>query len=447
MKTTILKFAGFAIAILFFVACDGDDDANLPNPDGGGGEEPVTFADFEDEWVRLSLIRDSKIEVMQASKEQIIGSVDTGIPQGARYYPTNSGRYLTVVNSGANEVTFFDTGVVNHTDHGHQNQVRWLDRTVQAAEPTHFTSVNGNIVIFNDGDGSITYVEEDRLRLPESAYNPKTMQLENTVAHHGVGIALNNGKFAVTFQSDNPLPDYDWGPQMVKYVTSDGAVIDDNKGVLVKGIHGSANNGRYGAFGSTEGVIIVDEQDNIDLIPNIDGLSAERFFWIANLKSHENSKLFYGRANNLGIYTIDPEQKSMSLLYEGEDVKNNMFSFHGEYYLIHTNDNRIRVYDANTSNLIAERIVEMANIPDSPITSAKYANSEITKLKQQEQESPVLVCSDKYLYVLAPNRTDIKVLSITDLKHVHTIKLESPVQSIAKNGFSTVGEPNPDHNH
>ncbi len=437
MKKVNLKFVGLACIMLFFTACSNDDDTTTNDPDGGNGEEPITFADLEDEWVRLSLIQENKIEVMQAAKEEMIGSVDTGLPQGSRYYSSNSGRYLTVVNSGANEVTFFDTGVVNHADHGHQNQVRWLDVSLQTAVPVHYTGVNGNIVIFNDGDGSISYVEEKQLTLP--AYTPKTMQLENTKGHHGVGIRLNSEKFAVTFQSDVPPNGYDWGPQMVKYVTSEGTVIDDNGGVVVEGIHGSANNGRYGGFGSTDGVIIVDEKDNIDLISNIgDSLRAESGYWIGTLKSHAKSQLFYGRARNLGVYTIDPEQKSMSLLYEGGNVENDMFSFNGEYYLLHTNDNRIRVYDANTSNLITERVVEMANIPDSPITSAKFVNPEIAKLQQQEQESPVLVCSDKYLYVLAPNRTDIKVLSIADLKHVHTIRLENAVQGIAKNGFTVV---------
>ena len=126
----------------------------------------------------------------------------------------------------------------------------------------------------------------------------------------------------------------------------------------------------------------------------------------------------------------------MSLLYEGSNVENDMFSFNGEFYLLHTDDGRIRVYDANTSNLVTERVVEMAEIPDSPITSGRLASSEVAKLQQLEEESPVLVCSDKYLYVLAPNRTDIKVLSIADLTHVHTIKLENAVESIAKNGFT-----------
>ncbi|UOY08733.1 hypothetical protein L0P88_09310 [Muricauda sp. SCSIO 64092] len=440
MKQSIFKLSLFFLAMASFIACSDDDSAPIVDDD------PVSFAELEDEWVRLTLLQEDKIETMQAASEEIIGFVDTGLPQGSRYYSSNSGRYLTVINTGANETRFFDTGVVNHVDHGHQNQVRWLDLTLQTSVPVHYTSVNGNIVIFNDGDGSITYVEEEQLELP--AYTPMTMRLENTVGHHGVGIRLDSGKFAVTFQSDT-APDDERLPQMVKYVTSDGTVIDDNGGVVVGRIHGSANNGSYGAFGSTDGVIVVDNQDNIDLIPNSDdSLRNERGFWIGTLKSHENSELFYGRASNLGIYTINPEQKSMSLLYEGGNVENDMFSFNGEFYLLHTDDGRIRVYDANTSDLITERVVEMADIPDSPITTAKSANSEMAQLQQeQEQESPVLICSDKFLYVLAPNRTQIKVLEIDELKHVHTIELDTPVQSIVKNGFSIEGEQHGDHNH
>ena len=50
-----------------------------------------------------------------------------------------------------------------------------------------------------------------------------------------------------------------------------------------------------------------------------------------------------------------------------------------------------RGYDANTSNLVAERAVEMANIPGSPVISARSAGSEVAQLRQPGEESPALV--------------------------------------------------------
>ncbi len=64
-----------------------------------------------------------------------------------------------------------------------------------------------------------------------------------------------------------------------------------------------------------------------------------------------------------------------------------------------------------------------------------------------EEPSPILVCSDKFLYVLAPNRIQIKVLEIKSLEHVHTIELSSPINSIMKNGFSIEGDQNPEYEH
>ena len=116
MEKVIYKFLVVIGLASVFVACEDNDD-------GTEVDEPTSFADIEDEWVRLSLIHENGIEVMQAANEQILGSVDTGMPEGARYYSTNSGRYLTVINRGENETRFFDTGVINHEDHGHQHPV------------------------------------------------------------------------------------------------------------------------------------------------------------------------------------------------------------------------------------------------------------------------------------------------------------------------------------
>ena len=44
-------------------------------------------------------------------------------------------------------------------------------------------------------------------------------------------------------------------------------------------------------------------------------------------------------------------------------------------------DVRARGYDANTSNLVTERVVEKANIPGFPVISARSAGSEVAQLR------------------------------------------------------------------
>ncbi len=413
------------LLVLLASACNPDDDE-------GGLDEPNTTVDFselESEWVRLTLMHDNQIAVLQTSTGEIVDSVDVPLPEGARYYTSNSGRYLVVTDRDNNQLRFFDSGVINHEEHGHQQKVGWLDITVDAPLPTHYASTGGEIVIFNDGDGSITHVTEAQLELP--AYEPTVLTFP-TVAHHGAGFRLASGQFVTTFKNTDEPGGI---PQMVKYLDADGTLIDDNGGVEVEGIHGDATNGTYGVFGSTDGVILVDGENNIDLIPNLEGMNAERGYWIGTLKGHDNTPVFYARAGSLGSYLVDPKAKSMAPVYLGDDIVGDMLSFNGDYYIVHTSDNRIRVYDATDGSPVTERVVEMVNIPD---LATGEPTTPVDDLDDMDEDDPVLVASDKHLYILSPNRVDIKVLSISDLKHVHTIRLDEPVESIAKNGFTKV---------
>lgn len=419
-KISILWWPVLLLTLLA-TACDADDEELVVSEED--------FATMESEWVRLTLLEDDQIKLLQANTGQVLDSVSVPLAAGARYYTSNSGRYLTVTERNDNRLRFFDSGVINHEDHGHQQRVGWLGITVDAPLPTHYASTGGHAVIFNDGDGSITHVNEAQLELP--SYEPRVITFP-TVAHHGAGFRLDNGRFAITFKNTDEPGGI---PQMVKYLDAQGSVSDENGGVVVAGIHGDATNGKYGVFGSTDGVILVDGQ-RIDLIPNDTALlSPARGFWIGTLKGHDKTPTFFGRAGSVGSFLIDPVAKSMKPVYLGDDIVGDMLSFDGAHYIIHTKDRRIRVYDATTGTLLNERVVEMANIP---VLNTGLVPSPVVDLDNMDLPDPVLVATDRHLYILSPNRVDIKVLSIDDLKHVHTIRLNAPVKSIAKNGFTEV---------
>ncbi len=452
MKRSNFKFYVLAASLALFTACSDDeidvviDDEVIeepapeePAPEEPAPEEPLTFQDMESDWVRLTIMTEGNLDVMRADTGEIKYSVASTLAEGERYYMSNSGRYQIAVDRAGGKVRFFDSGIVNHDDHGHEYEAKWANAELTSVLPTHFASSGGHILIFNDGDGSISYINEAQLEIP--SYQPETFQLQGTVAHHGAGFRLDNGMFVATFKNTNEPGGI---PQMVKFIESDGTVIEDNGGVEVVGIHGDAVNGQFGIFGSTDGIILVDNQSNIDLIPNIDGLNGESGNWIGTVKGHDKSNLFFGRSRNFGVFMIDPSTKSMSNIYAGADVANAMFSFDGDYFLVHTTDNRVLVFDGKTGSAITDRTVEMANIPS---LAAKSAKSEMESLSAMEELSPVLVSATKFLYVLAPNRAQIKVLKIDTLEHVHTIELDVPVMSIMKNGFYIEGEQHGEHDH
>jgi len=442
MKTTVLKFLSLIILLNFMVACNDDMDDVADDVDDHDHDDEVTFADMESDWVRLSLMHHDEIDVMQPNNGEIHASVDGELVEGARYYTSNSGRYLISIDRAGGALRFFDSGVEKHDDHGHEHTPRWLDLEVNTLLPTHYASSKGHVVIFNDGDGSITHINEAQLEIP--TYSPVSYTFENTVAHHGAGFRLENGQFVTTFKNNDEPGGL---PQMVKFVESNGTVIDDNGGVEVGGIHGDAVNGHYGIFGSTDGVILVDDEGEISLIENTGDLNSESGNWLGTLKGHDNSEMFFARSRNVGVFMIDPENKSMTQIYAGSDVVGDMFSFDGEYYIVHTSDNRIRVFDAHDGDELANRVVEMADIPEAHGHDHRSALSEIEILRQMDDPDPVLVCSDKFLYVLSTNRTQVKILEIDDLHHVHTIELDHAVEGMMKNGFSIEGDHDHDHDH
>ncbi len=423
MKRKFLTLPTLLLAVAFMTSCDDNADIIID-------DEPTKFSDRESEWVRLSLIENGKIVIMQPNTGEMHATVEGPLVDGARYYTSNSGRYLTSIERDENTLRFFDSGIKNLEDRGQVSAAKWLDVRVEAPLPTHYASSEGHIVIFNDGDGSITHIDEAQLDVP--SYRPRIFAFENTVAHHGAGFRLRNGKFAVTFKNNDEPGGI---PQMVKFVDANGIVIDDNGGVEVAGIHGDAVNGKYGVFGSTDGVIVVDDQGNINLIENVEGLKAESGNWLGTLKGHDNSDLFFGRARKLGVFKINPITKTINNVYAGGDVLADMFSSDGKYYVVHTADNKVRTFDGITGSELASRTVEMAEIPELPQENSRVLDN----LMAMEEPSPVLVCSEDFLYVLAPNRTQIKVLEIKSLTHVHTIELPSAVESMMKNGFSLKG--------
>lgn len=170
MKKSNLKFYALATTMALFVACSDDDndliieDEVIEDPVVDLPEETaLTFKDMESDWVRLTLMSENKLDIMQADSGEIMYTVAGPLVEGARYYMSNSGRYQSVVERNEGNVRFFDSGIVNHEDHGHEYESKWANAELKSVLPTHLTSSGGHIVVFNDGDGSISYVNEAQL--------------------------------------------------------------------------------------------------------------------------------------------------------------------------------------------------------------------------------------------------------------------------------------------
>jgi hypothetical protein len=411
--------------------------ASCEEEEGINPEAEETFADLESEWIRLATVTgDNQISIMKPTTGETTYEVSGTLTEGARYYRSGTGRYLVSVERAQNQVRFFDSGIELHDDHGHEYQALWLDRTLSSPTPTHFSALEEDMIIFNDGDGSILHVEERRLEF--DAYSPSTIPVADQ--HHGAAVKMEHGLFAVTFR-DPSLDDI--LPQMVKLVDEQGQVVAEDNEVRVGRIHGNASNGDYAGFGSTDGILVVNTSNEFSLIPNIEGLNNESGNWIGTLKGHKELDVFYGWARSKGLYRIDPEAGTMTSFYEGEDVKSFFFSQNGEYLVLHKDNDDIVVYDAYDGDMMTEAPVSLAQDADA-YNARKGYKSEVETLRAMNEPERVLGVSGEFLYTLEPSRNQVKIFDLHDMEEVESILLDSPVDNFFVMGFVLDGH---DHDH
>ncbi|WP_375582103.1 hypothetical protein [Cyclobacterium xiamenense] len=371
----------FLSASVCFYSCD-NDPLEVSEPE-------LSFSERESPYFRV-IGWDDTGQVFEVSpSEEEKEALDLApVLLESNNYISSSMRYLVSVERADGKVRILDSGMEDHGDHGHAYPARWLNHTFEAPLPTHFSSTNGQIIIFNDGDGSILWIREASLANPTNA---ATMIMpENMTAHHGAATWLKSNLLAVSFKVagvPGPLP------QQVKLMNEDGEIVHENPDLQVGGIHGDASNGDYALFGSTDGVVVADSQGSISLLPNDASLNSESGNWLGTIKGNDRLQVFYGRSRNKGVYRIDPQAKSMVAVYEGADIQEFAINPSGKFLLIQTTDGKLLVYDAPTGLLL----VEQASI---------------------SAEAFGMVASEELLYILPSEASTVQVF---DLERMHPL--------------------------
>lgn len=408
------------LAFLAF-ACQEDEDPVQPQP---------TFENQESEWIRIAAWDASgRFSMMNPLSGNVVTPSVNAFAEGSRNHVSPTGQYITSIERAAGVVRFFDTGIVNHEDHGHEYDIRWLGATAEAPLPTHYSSTWGNIVIFNDGDGSITWAREAVMETP--SFQPVVLADLGNEIHHGAATWLNGNKFAVTYKN----PDVPGAlPQTIKLLDRDKKVLAENESVSVTGIHGDASNGVYAIFGGTTGVLVASSSDQLFKIDNIEPLASSSGDWMGTIKAHDANGLFYGWSRNKGVFAIDPGSQSMRNVYAGDDVAGFFFSADGSKLIIQRSSNEVLVLDASSGSTVAQAAIPVAMTEDF---NARKSMDEFEVYRLMNENPPVLTSSEKYLYVLRPSRTAVDVLDLNDLATVKTMELSESASTIMRVGFQT----------
>ncbi|WP_163400818.1 hypothetical protein [Flavobacterium fluviatile] len=287
MKNKFHKLLFLFALSLFAISCSNDDD-NHDDHEHDTSEEHT--------FIRI-LLSDEKTTQLTLfdPHEDKISSFTAKFPKSA-LYTTESGRFAGIVHRDNNFVETFDSGLEMHGDHVDVDDVpKFGILTGSGLKPTHFKSKIGEILTFNDGDGTLSVGKEGDVHKAGATFKIINAGL---LAHHGAMATFTNGTYAIT-EKDNSVTGS--LPEKVKIIDNTGKTLFDAK-IVTKGIHGNASDGVYAVFGSASGILVVESNGNQKLIDHPADFGTA---WFGSILETASAGKFIGYTAAKGAYLID----------------------------------------------------------------------------------------------------------------------------------------------
>ncbi|MGY2131159.1 YncE family protein [Hymenobacter sp. HD11105] len=309
---------------------------------------------------------------------------------GSAVYPAGSGRFAAVVNSTNSLVEFFDTGIEAHDDHVHiKGTPKWALTRSTAPRPSHVVASHNRFSIFNDGDASISYVQEGELHTRAVPTNVVT-----GAAHHGAMLLFNNGNYVVTHKDNTVSGTL---PERVKIVNAQGVVVAPST-VATKGMHGDATDGKLALFGAPDGVLAITSTGEQRLIPYPTGSGDN---WLSTIYYAEGARTFLGSRAGYGLFRINTTTNTMTRVGTATALVRVSLDAAGKDIAVLEENGQLTVFDAATGAEKASRSLTSL-IPD-----AKAAG-------------PYLAASNRYVYVTNAPQGKVHMLDKATLTEKQT---------------------------
>jgi hypothetical protein len=402
MKINVFRFL-FVVALSFFAQSCSDDDSS------DNIDETLT----EYKHLRI-LVSDetSKALTLVNPFLNTTTSFEAKFPKSA-LYTTESGRFAGIIHRENDLTETFDTGLEFHGDHVDvKGTPKFGALTGVASKPTHFKSNYGEILTFNDGDGTLAVGSESEIHT-----NGAKMKIINAglKAHHGAMAVFSNGSYAIT-EKDNSIPGV--LPERVKVIDKTGKELFASS-IATKGIHGNASDGDYAVFGSVSGILVVDSKGQQFLVPHPDGFGTAWFGTILETATKGN---FVGYTAAKGAYLINVLNKTVKPVFESTDIMQCKVSYDTKKLGILLHSGNFIAYDLAT---LAVAISERNLIPATDKTSTQKPQMEFTQ---------------RFVYITAPTSGELQIFSTKNSATTKKIKVSNTPYRLSIVGFENSGD-------
>lgn len=355
MKNKFQKFL-FLTALSSFVLSCSKDDAN----DTIAQEETQEY-----KYLRVLVSDETTTELSLINPAAAtVSFFNAKFPKSA-LYTTESGRFAGIIHRADNTVETFDSGFEFHGDHvDTKGTPKFGALTGSSLSPTHFKSKLGEILTFNDGDGTLSVAKESDVHTVGATFSTINAGL---LKHHGAMATFSNGTYAVT-EKDNSIAGT--LPEKVKIINNTGTTIHAAK-LATLGIHGNATDGTYAVFGSASGILVVESNGNQKYIAHPTDFGTA---WFGTILETANKGKFVGYTAAKGAFLIDVVKNTVTPIFESTQIMQCKVSYNQSKLGILLHSGEFRLFDLNslkaekTANLIAETATTSTQKPQLELT-------------------------------------------------------------------------------
>ncbi|TAF45673.1 MAG: hypothetical protein EAZ51_08895 [Sphingobacteriales bacterium] len=322
-------------------------------------------------------------------------------------YTTGSGRFASIIHRDNNTVEIFDSGFEFHGDHVDVKGTPKFGALIgDGLKPTHFKTKANEIIVFNDGDGTLSVANEAEFHT--AGAKMRTISAGN-LAHHGAMTKFNNGNYAITVKDGSIAGSL---PERVKIIDGNGVEVVAST-IQTKGIHGNASNGLISIFGSASGILMVSQAGVQELIPHPAGFDKA---WFGTILEAEKADKFIGYTAAKGAYFINPTSKTVTPIFESADIMQCKVDFEGQNLHILLHNGLLKIYNLSNGSLVKEGNV-------------------MPEVAKDDKQKPTLEATKRYTYLTMPKMGELYQIDNNNLADIKKIKVSNTPYRLTIFGF------------
>jgi hypothetical protein len=398
MKKTYFKLIFLFALSLFAISCSNDDDSPAPAPN-----EAVT----EFKYLRILLSDEKTTQLTLVNPIDATAAFFNAKFAKSSLYTTESGRYAGIVHRADNTVETFDSGFEGHGDHVDVDGLpKFGALTGQSPLPTHFKSKIGEILTFNDGDGTLSVAKETEVNTAGAKFKIINAGL---LAHHGAMAAFSNGTYAITVKDNSVAGTL---PEKVKIIDNTGKTLFD-PALTTKGIHGNASDGTYAVFGSASGVLVVESSGKQKLIAFPEDFGTA---WFGTILETDYSGKFVGYTAAKGAYLIDVVNGTIKPIIENTKIMQCKVSYDHKKLGVLLHSGEFKLFNLNSLQAEKESKIIGETAADAPL-------------------KPQIQLTANFAYITSPSTGELLQYSFEKTAIVNKIKVSTTPYMITILGF------------